>query len=181
MLKGSSLIPGFIYDRYHCISAINSICIHLHAGILNYIPLDCDSMSRGNCVRHVPRGPPVILCTRHTTTPSTIPQGKHVISVFSSQWFIGIGALTQRLYCEKESCPQNYSYVNYRCHSNVSHSCLTINNAHKDQYYSLEVHFNEPNLMPYGSTVHFHVTFEGMYGYLYMSYFLIGHNYFCSE
>ena len=131
-------------------------------GLLNFTPLDCDSMSRGYCVRHVTRGLPVILCTRHTTTPSTIPQGKHVISVSSSQWFIYTGR--ERLYCEKGSCPQNYSHLNYRCHSNISHSCLTINNAQKNKYhYYLSVYFNPPTLKMYRSTVHFQVTYEGMY------------------
>ena len=123
-------------------------------------------MSRGYCVRHVTRGQPVTLCIRHTTTPSTIPQGKHVLSVSSSQWFIHRGALQERLYCSKGSCTQNYSHVYYRCYSNVSHSCLTINNAQKKKYYySLTVYFNPwpTNLMRHRFIVHFHVTYEGMY------------------
>ena len=39
-------------------------------------------------MKHVKRGQPVILCTKLTTTPSTIPLGKHVISVLYSSWLI---------------------------------------------------------------------------------------------
>ena len=137
------------------------------SGLLNITPLDCDSMSHGKCVRHVTRGRPVQLCSSHITTPSTIPQGKHVLRVSSAYWSIHTGGW-QRLYCSNGSCTQNYSHLNYRCHSNISHSCLTINNAQKNAYsYSLSVYFNPPTLKMYRSIVYFHMTYEGMYVCMY--------------
>ena len=163
-----SLTPGFVNGRYHCISVTN-MYLYSFLGLLDITPLNCDSMPRGNCVRHVKRGQPVTLCASHTTTPSTIPHGKHVVSVSSALWLTHTGGW-QRLYCSNGSCTQNYSHLNYRCHSNVSHSCLTINNAKKKEYsYSLTVYFNPTNLMRYRSFVHFHVTYEGMYAFLYIS------------
>ena len=141
---------------------IDQMYLYPFSGLLNLTPLDCNYMSDGYCVRHVTKGQPVTLCTSHTTTPSTIPQGKHVLNVSSSSWLIDYRGM-QRVQCSNGFCPQNYSHLNYRCHSNFSHSCLTINNAQKKEYYySLRVSFDPPNLKMYSSIIHFHVTYEGM-------------------
>ena len=84
------------------------------------------------------------LCTSHTTTPSTIPQGKHVISVSTSTWWVYNPDLTQLYACLKGSCTEvNSPDVNYTQYSNVSDSCITINNLQeKEERYSLVTHFH---------------------------------------
>ena len=156
----------------HCIS-VTELYLYPFSGFKNFIPLNCDTISRGKCVRHVKRRQPVILCTRRTRTPSTIPQGKHVLNVSITKWYIRTTALSDQLHCSNGSCTQNYSHVYYRCHSNVSHSCLTINKAQeKEHHYYFTAHFTPPNVMMYksGSIVHFHVTYEGTYASLYISF-----------
>ena len=159
-----------IYSRVSCgryqVYDIDQMYLYPFSGLSNITPLDCDSMFRGYCVRHFTRGQPAELCSRYTTTPSKIPQGKHVLSVSTSHWSI-MNTQTrrwQRLYCLNGSHSLNYSHINYRCHSNVSHSCLTINNAQKNEYsYSFTIYFNPPNFKMFRSIVHFRATYDGTY------------------
>ena len=88
---------------------------------------------------------PVTLCTSHTTTPSTIPKGKHVISVSRSTWWVYSNPLLISLYtCLRESCTElNSPGVNYTQYSNVSDFCLTINNLQKnEERYFLVTHYH---------------------------------------
>ena len=96
-------------------------------------------------MKHVKRGQPVTFCTGQTTTPSTIPQGKHVISVSISTWWVYKNLHLIHLYtCSRESCTEvNSSGVNYTQYSNVSDSCLTIGNLQKnEERYFLVKHFH---------------------------------------
>ena len=122
-------------------------------------------MSHGVCVKHVNRGQPVTLCTSHTTTPSTIPQGKHVISVSKSYWQLYVPGRVSSpsiLYnCSNGSCEQTNSVMNNsQLYSNVTASCLTINNVQEYGQYILAVHFNVDDAR---AKVNFSVTYGGIY------------------
>ena len=104
-------------------------------------------MSNGICVKHVKRGQPVTLCTSQTTTPSTIPKGKHVISVSISTWWVYKNFHLIPLYtCSRESCTEVNSpgvNMNYTQYSNVSDSCLNIDNLQEnEERYFLVTHFH---------------------------------------
>ena len=143
-------------------------CMHMiftlqFAGLINFTPLNCNLMSNGVCVKHVNRGEPVTLCTSHTTTPSTIPQGKHVISVSKSYWQLyvpGRVSIPVLYNCSNGSCEQTYSVTNNSQYSDVTASCLTINNVQENSQYILAVHFNMDDAR---TEVNFSVTYGGIY------------------
>ena len=120
-------------------------------------------------MKHVKRGQPVTLCTKHTTTPSIIPPGKHVLSVSKSQWLLSLmkmGRLTAHyLYsCSKGSCIHHSSKLitqNYTHYLNISYSCLTISNVQGKEQYSFQMYFDPSHLLK-ATSVYFFVTIEGM-------------------
>ena len=142
------------------------IIITLHfAGLINFTPLNCNSMSYGVCVKHMNRGQPVTLCTSHTTTPSTIPQGKHVISVSKSYWQLYVPGRVSSpvLYnCSNGSCEQTNSVMNNSQYSDITASCLTINNVQEYGQYILTVHFDVDDAR---AQVNFSVTYGGIYAH----------------
>ena len=100
-------------------------------GLLNFTTLNCISkLNDGTCVINTQRGQPVTLCISQFTTPSTIPQGKHVIGVDESYWFkVYFKALSTPIYrCKNGYCEEtlNNSIPLYNYFSNVSDYCLTI-------------------------------------------------------
>ena len=137
------------------------------AGLSHLNPLHCTSLSDGVCVKSVERGQPVTLCASNTTTPSTIPHGKHVMDVYRSEWLIrerdNISHISNEsdvlqsyhkqtsdfktLYvCSNGSCQwSNSSIENYMDYLNVSNNCLTINGVQKNKFYRLAVVFNDRN------------------------------------
>ena len=118
-------------------------------------------MSDDICVKHVKRGQSVTLCASHTTTPSKIPQGKHVISISKSQWVLVEKNRHLTLYsCSKGSCTRQSPSVNHTRYPDVSDSCLIINNVQEKELYSFNIHFYPSNMMAVTS-VHFLVTNEG--------------------
>ena len=133
------------------------------AGLIKFAPLNCNSMSNGVCVKNVKRGQPVTLCASHTTTPSTIPQGKHVISVSNSYWQLyvpGRVSIPVLYNCSNGSCEQTYSGTNNAQYSDVTASCLTINKVQEYGQYILAVHFNMDDAR---AQVIFSVTYGGIY------------------
>ena len=125
------------------------------------IPLDCNSIQEGVCMKHVKRGQPVILCTKLTTTPSTIPLGKHVISVLYSSWLINHRGVSKTLYtCSRGSCKPltNSSDVDYTRYS-VTASCLTVTDLQEEEVYVLKVYFSP--ITSHVSNVSFHVNYNG--------------------
>ena len=126
-------------------------------GLINFTPLNCNSMSDGICVKHVERGQSVTLCTSHTTTPSAIPKGKHVISVSVYYW----RSHTRILYiCYNSTCKPGTSNVRNFLYPNVTNSCLTIKNIQNNSKYSLDLYFNGAQLDPY--SIAFSVICGGM-------------------
>ena len=122
-------------------------------------------MSGGVCVKHVQRGQPVTLCTSYTTTPSTIPQGKHVVSVSYSYWqlYVPNRVSFPILYnCSNGSCEQTHSNMDYVQYSDVTASCLTIDNVQEYSEYILAVYFNMGDVK---SRVNFSVTHGGIYAH----------------
>ena len=112
-------------------------------GLMKCTPLNCNSMSDGVCVKHVKRGEPVTLCTRHTTIPPTIPQGKHVIRVSAYHWESYIESHRRTLYkCYNGSCKRGSSYVRDFLYSEVTNSCLTINSVQNNSKYILDIYYN---------------------------------------
>ena len=100
-------------------------------------------MSDGVCVKHVKRGQPVTLCTSHTTTPSTIPDGKHVFDVMVYYWLVDTDGQRHVLYwCDSSSCVQGPSDAKDFLYSDVSNSCLTIKNVQNDKKYILNIQYN---------------------------------------
>ena len=55
-------------------------------GLLRITPVNCTSGFHGICVKNIKRGQSVALCISRTTTPSVIPQGKHVTTEYQSEW-----------------------------------------------------------------------------------------------
>ena len=89
------------------------------------------------------------LCTRHTTAPSTIPQGKHLVGVLGLYWLqpyiMEDGSNSSTYYtCEKfhSNCKPTHSIMNFTPHLNVSDSCFTIDNVQKSRTYNFLAHFN---------------------------------------
>ena len=101
------------------------------------------------------------LCTTHTTTPSQIPQGKHVISVTRSVWFVvDKKGMQSPLYtCFNGSCIQNSSNLNYTRYSAVKDSCLTIVDVQENEGYVFSAHFHPTYVKEV--TIEFKVTHEG--------------------
>lgn len=60
-----------------------SIRVFAHQGIQ---PLQCDSLSNNICVRNIPRGQTVKLCSQLVTHPSSISGGTEVNSIVGSKW-----------------------------------------------------------------------------------------------
>ena len=85
------------------------------------------------------------LCTTITTTPTVIPEGKHYVSYHESIWFTTNSRTFNTGYqivyrCLNGSCQPwvNSTYVNYTDYSDVSDSCLTVNNvSEKEESYFL--------------------------------------------
>ena len=128
-----------------------------YTGLIEFTPLNCNSMSDGICVKHVKRGQPVTLCTRHTTIPSTIPQGKHLIGLSQFYWR---QANRDLLYtCPSGSCELTQSVLNSTHYSDVSDSCFTIDNVTENRKYILLAYFNVNNVH---SNVNYFVTCGGM-------------------
>ena len=102
-------------------------------GLLNITALNCTSkLNDGTCVITAKRGQPVTFCIGQSTTPSTIPQGKHAISFNESYWsVVSLKPLVFSIpiyrckngYCEKTS---HISILIYIYFSKVSDSCLTV-------------------------------------------------------
>ena len=114
-------------------------------------------MYDGVCVKHVKRGHPVTLCTSHTTIPSTIPQGKHLVGLLQFYWR---QANMDILYnCPSDSCELTHAVLNSTHYSDVSDSCLTIDHVKESTEYILLAYFNVNNAY---SRVHFFVTCGGM-------------------
>ena len=112
-------------------------------------------------MKHVNRGQPVTLCTSHTTTPSTIPQGKHVINVFEYYWYLVIESLKHELYwCYNGSCSQGRSNPRDFLYSDVGDFCLTINNVQNNSKYILNI--NYINAISAPTDITFSVTCGGM-------------------
>ena len=117
-------------------------------------------MQEGACVKHVKRGQPVILCTRHTTTPATIPQGKHALNVSNSLWLLNYGGVTKTLYtCSGDSCQpgSNSSDLKYTRYSVVTANCLTVSDVQEDEIYVLKVYYTPST--PHVSNVSFHMKY----------------------
>ena len=112
---------------------------------------------------HVKRGQPVILCTKRTTTPSTIPHGKNVISVSNSSWLVIYKSVSKILYtCSRDSCQpgSNSSDVNYTRYSVVTaNNCLVITDVKEDEVYVLKEYFIP--ITPHGSNVSFYLKYDG--------------------
>ena len=111
---------------------------------------------------HVKREQPVNLCTKFTTTPSTIPQGKHVISVANSSWLVTYRGVSKTLYtCSRGSCKPwpNSSDVNYTRYSVDTDNCLTITDVKGGEVYVLKVYFI-PITQP-GANVSFYLEYDG--------------------
>ena len=118
------------------------------------------------------------LCTSHTTTPSTIPKGKHVISVSRSTWWVYRNPLLISLYtCLRESCTElNSTGVNYTQYSNVIDSCLTIDNLQKnEERYFLVTHYHPgpKYVLRVLSKSVFNVSSGGMLAYVWSVYALL--------
>ena len=83
------------------------------------------------------------LCTSHTTTPSTIPQGKHFFSVMVYYWLVDTDGQRHALYwCDSSSCVPGPSDTKDFLYSDVSNSCLTIKNVQDDKKYILNIQYN---------------------------------------
>ena len=102
------------------------------------------------------------LCASYTTTPSTIPPGKHVIDVYKYEWLIrdreNILDRSDVLFpyyrnqitndfkilsmCSNGSCQwSNSSDENHASYLNDSNNCLTINRVQNREFYRLKVVF----------------------------------------
>ena len=84
------------------------------------------------------------LCTSFISVPSTIPQGKHALSEFKSQWWAyKYTGLIPIYNCSRISCTQgNSPDVNYTHYSNVTDSCLTIDNLQETEDYVFSAYFH---------------------------------------
>ena len=115
---------------------------------MKFTPLNCNSMVNGMCVKHVRRGQSVTLCTSHTTTPSTIPQGKHLVGVSVLYWlqpYMEDGSNSSTYYtCGNyhRNCKPTHSIMNFTHHLDVGESCFTIDNVQESRKYEFVAHFN---------------------------------------
>ena len=86
------------------------------------------------------------LCTSNTTTPSTIPQGRHHIGVSVMYWlqpYTKSGLNGSIFYtCRSGACKPTHSILNFTHHLDVSDSCFTIDNVQKNSDYRFLVYFN---------------------------------------
>ena len=126
------------------------------------IPVNCNSTSERSCVKQVERGKPVTLCTSHTTTPSIIPEGKHVISVSNSSWLVICKGVSKPLFtCSRGSCKplSNSSDVNYTRYSMVTANCLTVTDVQEDEVFVSNVHFFP--ITPSVTNVSFNIKYTG--------------------
>ena len=124
-------------------------------------------MSDGICAKHVKRGQSVTLCATHTTIPSTIPQGKHVLSVFEYDWLSDTEGQKHVLYsCYKGSCRERSPYARNVSYTDVSISCLTIKNVQNDKMYILDIHHNGIGAV---TSATFYVTCGGMCDHVYIN------------
>ena len=144
----------------------NSLRFSILIGLIKFAPQNCNSMSDGVCVKHVKRGQSVNLCTSHTTTPSTIPQGKHVINVSAYYWSLHIESNMRTLYkCYNGSCRPGSSNVGNFHYLEVSNSCLTIKNVQNNSEYILDIYYSGIGAQLYPNallTVTFSVICRGM-------------------
>ena len=105
------------------------------------------------------------LCITLTTTPSTIPSGKNVISVSNFSWLLNYRGVSETLFtCSRGSCKVwwNSSDVNFTRYSVVTannNSCLTVTDVQEDEVYVLEVFYNP--ISPPVSHISFHMTHIG--------------------
>ena len=148
------------------------------AGLLHINPVNCTAVSDGVCVKSVERGQPVTLCASYTTTPSIIPQGKHVIDVYKYEWSIRDGGNIpdmlphqnqiisdfRILYeCSNASCQwSDSSDDSYMSYLNVSNNCLNINRVQNSGFYRLKVVFyNQRDVITLPAThVDFYLTYD---------------------
>ena len=110
----------------------------------------------------VKKGEPVSLCTRHTTTPSTIPQGKHVIRV--AYWKFRNESL-DLLYlhpCANSSCGSYGDTFKSGYFKDVNDSCLAINHVQNISTFFLKnVLLSNEKAIISKIEVNFYVTYEG--------------------
>ena len=130
-----------------------------YPGNFHIFPLNCTSMSNGVCVMLVKKGDPVSLCTRHTTTPSTLPEGKHV-----AHWKFRNESL-DLLYlytCANRSCRSYRDTFKSGYFKDVNDSCLAINHVQNISTFVLTnvLLSNEETILS-KKDVHFYVTYEG--------------------
>ena len=121
-------------------------------------------MSGRVCVMQVKKGEPVTLCTSHTTTPSTIPQGKHVIHVSKSHWKIRNenGDLEYLYTCANDNCTTYRNTFKYDYFKDVNESCLAIYNVKNILTFVLTYILQSNDLTLQSRTdVQFYVTYEG--------------------
>ena len=113
---------------------------------------------------HVKKGDPVTLCTRHTTTPSTIPQWKHVIHVSKVYWKITKenGDLEYLYTCANDNCPTYRDTFTYDYLKDVNKSCHTISHVQNISTF-VSTNILQSNDLTFQSRtdVHFYVTYEG--------------------
>ena len=113
-------------------------------------------------MKQVERGQPVTLCASHTTTPSTIPHGKHVISVSNSSWLVLYKGVSKLLYtCTGGSCKplSNSSDVKYTRYSMVTANCLTVTDVQEDEVFVSNVHFYP--ITPSVTNAYFNIKYAG--------------------
>ena len=121
-------------------------------------------MSGHVCVMQVKKGEPVTLCTRHTTTPSTIPQGKRVIHVSKTHWKMRNenGDLEYLYTCANDNCTTYRDTFAYDYLKDVNESCLTINPVQNiSTFVSTNILRSNDLTLQSRRDVHFYVTYEG--------------------
>ena len=148
---------NYVWNSFQCVTLFK-----LFTGLLNMTPLNCDIMQEGVCMKYVKRGQPVLLCTKDTTMPSKIPQGKHALSISNSVWMVNNRGVSKTLYtCSRDSCQlgSNFSDVNYTRYSVVTAKCLAVADVQEDEVYVLKVYYNP--LTSHVSNVSFHMNYDG--------------------
>ena len=121
-------------------------------------------MSGRVCVIHVKKGEPVTLCTRHTTTPATIPQGKHVIHVSKAHWKIrNENGDPEYLYtCVNDNCTTYRNTLKYDYLQDVNESCLTINHVQNiSTFISTKILQSNDLTLQSRRDIHFYLTYKG--------------------
>ena len=90
-------------------------------GLLHITPVNCMSGFNGICVKNIKRGQSATLCISRTTTPSVIPQGKHVTTEYQPKW--------SRIFIDRDGSLRTIAdYPGI-----VNDSCYTINNLQGDE------------------------------------------------